>query len=306
MGTNSADPDQLLGFAHALSGPSAATATALEQLDRALTRYRASCAAVPFDSPAHRNATNALDLLGALTFGTRRVAGAFATADSQGGADGVRRLDDLHLARALGGVSVRSWGTSTDTDVGVVVDGDRSWSLGPDGLTAGLVGSILLGARATARTDFDTGPLRTHHELEAMLGASAHAEARTTVGRDGVGARGAGGAFIGAQVQERSDVTVGPCTVSGSLTGAAGAGASGSAEAGISRDGLGIGASFLAAAGLGAGAEASLSCDAPDVRSITRWGSDRLEDASDIAEDIVDWTEDRIDGVRGRLRRWFR
>lgn len=301
MSTNSADPDRLIGFAHSLAGPTAAATAALDQVNRALAHYNTTCPDVPFHTAAPASSRVALDRVHDVGTATRRVASAFAMADSSPGF-GVRHAGDAEFARALGSVIARTG--HMDFDAGVLADHDGSWEVGSDGLTGSLVGSILLGARVTGSKDFRVGPVETHHEIEAAVGVEVEGEASVHVGLDGVSARAHAGAFAGAKIEQTNEVTLGACTATVGLKGTAGAGAEAEGEARFGRDGIGLKGSLLASWGLGGGAEAEVTCRPPDLSGATRWAGDRVEDVREVVDDIEevgtrawDWSGDRLEDI---------
>lgn len=277
MPTNSADPARLQGFAQSLEGPAAAAGAALEQAAWALARYRVDCADLPVDTPAPNAAADAIGLVRDLTTGTRRVATAFVLADAGRGPAGVRYLTDNRLVGTLAAVAEAS-GVELEVDHGLVTDGDASWSLGPEGLTAGVVGSVLSGTRYTATKDFEVGPIHNRTEVEVMVGTELEGEANITIGRDGVTADAHLEAFSGATWTGRNQMSSGPIVAEQEFTLATGVGSELDGSIDLGWDGIEIDFSFLAAVGYGGGFGGSISVDPGVLREPYEWGEDRVED----------------------------
>lgn len=324
MSTNSADPTQLVGFSQSLDGVRAAATPFIEQASWAMLRYRTDCTELPSDSAAITQAADALDRVRSLTDRTLEVAAAFEVAD-RGQGVGVRTIDNATYVRALSAVIFRQGTLSglTDdaalpttvgisTDVGLMLEGDRDLTIGADGITGSLSGSILYGYRGGLSFDRAFGPIASHHEVEVTVGAEASGEVSATLGLDGADVHAEADVFVGGKMTGTSSWTLGPCTAEVEGTATAGAGAGGELDAHLGADGFTLDAGMMATLGVGVGAGASLSCAPPSWDDTKDWFVDRGEDAGDLLSDaggaIVDVGSglasaagDRIEGVRGWL-----
>ncbi len=300
MSTNSADPSRLQGFARSLDGPAAAASAAFEAVAWSLARYQTDCADFPVDTSAPTTAADAVGLVHDLSAGTKRVASAFVLADAGRGPDGVRRVDADRLAQTLAAVSAvaNRFGGEMDFEHGIVTDSDASCSLGPDGLTAEMVGSILVGARFTGSAEQELGPIRVRQDAEAMVGAILEGEASLTIGPDGLSGHVSGEAFVGGKVTGSAQLDTDIVDAEAEATFAAGHGLEGELGLEASWDNVEVEASFLAALGFGGGLRTRVSFDPSGLRDTYEWTEDRVGDAyewsEDRVEDTYEWTEDRV------------
>ncbi|MBX3314164.1 MAG: hypothetical protein KF906_07570 [Actinobacteria bacterium] len=301
---NSADPQQLAGFADLVRPRNEAVRASLTRLAWALATYRSSCAEFPIQESVCSAAGAATDALQDLLAGTERVAIAFAHADvgPGPGPTGVHWADDVELAVLLDEVVAGAGGI--DGDVGIITDHDTSWSLTAEGLDAGITASLLLGARITKEGTLDLGPMSSTTRVTGTVGAMAEADASITIGKDGVHATVEGEAFAGAKAEIENETSFGPCRVTTTGTASAGIGVSGSLDAEISRERVSAKVAFLTTLGIGGGADVAASCDVPDPEDLLRWANDAQEWVDDgtlwieqRADDVGGWIDDRLDDL---------
>lgn len=305
MPTNSADPRQLAGYADLVRPRTADVRNTFPRLTLALATYRSACAEFPIDMSVCSVAGVATDAIDDVLAGTERIGAAFAHADTlpEAGPTNVRWADDIELTALMEEV-VRTVG-GIDAEFGLVTDHDASWNLSANGLEAGVMGSMLIGARVTKEGTLDLGPVQSTTKIQGTAGITAEGRASLSIGKDGLRAEAEGEAFAGVKAEVENETTIGPCRVQVEGEVAAGAGGSGQATAEFSRDRVAAKVKVLSAIGIGAGGGVELACDLPDPEDLVRWTDDArgaVEDATiwvgQRADDAGEWVGDRLEDLR--------
>lgn len=301
MPTNSADPQQLTGFADLVRPRSENVRAALPRLAWALASYRANCSEFPIDESTTRIVDAAVDALHDLLGGTRRIAAAFAHADERSGSgpDGVRWASDAELTALLEEVVRVEGGVPFDT--GLQIEHDTSWSLTADGLEAGITGSILYGARVSKEGTLDLGPVKSTTRITGTAGVTAEGSASFSAGKDGVRASADAELFAGVKADVENTTSFGPCQVTTKGTASAGLGVEASADAEFSRDRVAAKFELLTTLGVGAGGSVDASCEVPDGEDVLLWASDVEQWADDTVMWVDEHTANAADWVGNRL-----
>jgi len=180
---------------------------------------------------------------------------------------------DGHARATLGGVAL---GADGSVLAGGRADGSVDFSLGRDGLDAGMGVSGQYGLAATGGVSAALGAASLAASAGGFVGARGNAGAKVFAGPDGIGGHAGAGAFIGADASGRVGVDVGG--VDAGLTGHAMAGlaAEASVDGKVSADEIHIHAKLGLALGVGAGIEPDVTVHPREVISTIGRGLDRL------------------------------